>query len=152
MTEISSLVPEIKEFIKERRWSDLRATISEMPAPDIADLLFQMDKYERILIFRLLSRQISSEVFSYLSSKDKDTLLTDLTDEETRQLLEALSPDDRTELLEELPGQLIQRLINLLNPDDRREALQLLGYPDESVGRLMTPDYVAVREDWTIEK
>ena len=97
------------------------------------------------MAFRLLSRDISSEVFAYLDSDHQDDLIRDLTDEETRQLLAGMRPDDRTALLGELPGQLTQKLLNLLSPDDLREARQLLGYPEESIGRLMTPDYVAVR-------
>lgn len=140
----------IKELIQQQKWADIRELLSELPAPDIADMLPHLDKHERVLIFRVFPRPSSAEVFSYLQSQDKDTLLTELTDEEAHQILSNISPDDRTEFFEELPGQAIQRLLNLLNPDDRKETLQLLGYPEESVGRLMTPDYVAVRPDWTI--
>lgn len=140
----------IEGLIKEQRWHDLREALRERPAPDIAELLLQQEKRDRVLLFRLLPRPLSSEVFSYLEAKQQDELLRDMTDEEMRQLLANLSPDDRTQFLEELPGQAIQRLLNLLTPEDRRETVQLLGYPEESVGRLMTPDYVAVRSDWTI--
>ncbi|MGB4549056.1 MAG: magnesium transporter, partial [Syntrophales bacterium] len=75
-----------------------------------------------------------------------------LTTEETRMILAGLSPDDRTEFLQELPGQAIQKLLNLLSAEDRQETLQLLGYPGESVGRLMTTDYVAVRPEWTVDE
>jgi magnesium transporter len=142
----------IKELIEQHKWADLRKIIVEMPTPDIADLLMETEKSERVLLFRFLPRNISSEVFSYLDSRQKDDLLKDLTNEETRHLLATLSPDDRTEFLEELPGQATQRMLNLLSHEDLKEARQLLGYPEESVGRLMTPDYVAVRKDWTIEQ
>jgi len=150
MAELLDL--KIKGLIEQKKWSDIKGLLSELPAPDIADLLPVLDKPERILIFRLLPKPLFSEVFSYLESKDKDALLRDLTDEETRQILANLTPDDRTEFFEELPGQAIQRLLNLLSPEDRKEALQLLGYPEESIGRLMTPDYVAVRPEWTIQQ
>src|SRR5690606_30980258 len=75
-----------------------------------------------------------------------------MTTEETRHLLANLRPDDRTTLLGELPGQVTQRLLNYLSPQDLKEARQLLGYPEESIGRLMTPDYVAVRPSWTVEE
>lgn len=142
----------IEELIKEQRWHDLRQVLREWPAPDIAELLLHLEKRERVLVFRLLPRPLSSEVFSYLESRQQDELLRDMTDEEMRQLLANLSPDDRTQFLEELPGQATQRLLNLLSNEDRRETLQLLGYPEESVGRLMTPDYVAIRPEWTIEQ
>jgi len=140
----------IERLIKEQKWHELRQFLAEWPAPDIAELLLHLEKRERALIFRLLPRPLSSEVFSYLESKQKDELLRDMTDEETRQLLANLSPDDRTQFLEELPGQATQRLLNLLSSEDRKETLQLLGYPEESVGRLMTPNYVAVRPGWTV--
>ncbi len=142
----------IEELIKGKKWHELRQSLTEWPAPDIAGLLLQLERHERVLVFRLLPRPLSSEVFSYLESRQKDELLRDMTDEETRHLLANLSPDDRTQFLEELPGQATQRLLNLLSPEDRKETLQLLGYPEESVGRLMTPDYVAVRPGWTIDQ
>ena len=141
---------EMRELIQQKKWGQLRVRLLEMAAPDIAELVTGLAKQERVLLFRALPRQLSSEVFSYLEISNKDSMLMDLTDEETRQLMANLSPDDRTELLEELPGQVTQRLLNLLNPEDLKEARQLLGYPEESVGRLMTPEYVAVRSDWTI--
>jgi magnesium transporter len=88
-------------------------------------------------------------VFSHLEPADQEELIEALTDQETRSLLADLAPDDRTELLEELPGEVTRRLLNLLSPEDLAEARLLLGYPEESVGRIMTPDYIAVRPDWT---
>lgn len=141
-----------KELLDGRKWPEVRRLLDEAPAPDIAASLLDLEKQERILLFRLLPRAAAAEVFSYLESGQKDELLTDLTAEEARRLLGGLPPDDRTQFFEELPGEATQRLLNLLNPADRKETLQLLGYPEESVGRLMTPDYVAVRPDWTIER
>lgn len=150
ITDFNALKERIKELIKNQEWAELRAVLTGLPAPDIASVMPAVEKHERMLMFRLLPRQLGAELFSYLESKSKDMLLMELTDEEARSILASLSPDDRTEFLEELPGQAIQRMLNLLTPQDRKEALQLLGYPQESVGRLMTPDYVAVRADWSI--
>lgn len=146
------LKPEIYELIDTRNWTDLREILSSWPPPEIVDLFLDVDKTERVLIFRALPRDIAAEVFSYLDGDQKDTFLMDLTDQETRNLLADLPPDDRTELLEELPAKVTQRLMSLLEPDDLREARELLGYPEESVGRRMTPDFVAVRSYWTIHK
>jgi len=82
--------------------------------------------------------------------EERNALLTALSDEETRSLLHNLKPDDRTNLFEELPGRVTQKLLNLMNPEDLASTRELLGYPEESVGRLMTPDYVAVRPEWTV--
>jgi len=143
---------EIKELIEQRRWGELRGYLGEWRAPDIAELMIDLDKAERILLFRILQRHVSSEVFAYLDPMNKDALLRELTDEESRRLLHDLTPDDRIDYLEELPGQAVQRSLNLLSQEDLREARILLGYPEDSVGRLMTPDYVAVRPEWTVKQ
>jgi len=150
MEKQHELKNEVNELLGAKKWGDARELLRELPAPDIADFLLDLDKSDRILLFRLLPRLLASEVFSYLEARKKDDLLRDLTEEETRGVLAGLSPDDRTTFFEELPGEATQRLINLLSPEDRRETLQLLGFPEQSVGRLMTPDYVAVRPGWTV--
>jgi magnesium transporter len=146
------LKPEILELIESRDWTELRTVLADWPPPEIADLLLHLRKADRVLMYRSLPRHLAAEVFAHLSSEQQDELLRDLTDEETRQLLEGLTPDDRTALLAEMPGQITQRLLNLLAPKELEEARWLLGYPAESVGRLMTPDYVAVRPHWTVQQ
>jgi len=147
-----SVKPDILKRIESRDWPALRVGLGREPAPEVADLLQDLDKPDRVLLFRALEREQAAEVFAHLDLERQDDLLRDLSDEETRHLLSELHADDRTQLLGELPGQAMQRLLNLLPPDDLREARWLLGYPEESVGRLMTPDYVAVRPDATIEE
>lgn len=147
-----ALAPDIQALIANKSWSAVRDAVANWPAPEIADLLLALPKTERAVVFRVLPRAISSEVFSYLTTEQQNQLLKELTDEETRQLLAGLSPDDRTALLEELPGRVSQKLLNLLSPEDLAEARKMLGYPEDSVGRLMTPDYVAVRRQWTISQ
>lgn len=146
------LKPEIHELIYTHNWTDLKDILSSWPGPEIVDLFLDVDKTDRVLIFRALPREIAAEVFSYLDSDQKDSFLVDLTDQETRNLLADLPPDDRTELLEELPAKVTRNLLSLLSPEDLKEARELLGYPEESVGRRMTPDFVAVRSYWTIHK
>lgn len=144
--------PNVRHHITNRNWSQLRVLLEEMLPADIADLLLELDKKERVLLFRAVPRDPAADVFANLEPDQQEALLHDLSDDETRRLLEDLHPDDRTALLEELPGTVTQQLLTLLSPEDLREARALLGYPEESVGRLMTPDYVAVRKHWTIEQ
>lgn len=140
----------LEDLIKEKKLPELRAVLSTWEIPDIAEFIFELDRPDQVLLFRLLPRTISSEVFAYLKKEERNTLLMNLSDEETRSLLHNLKPDDRTNLFEELPGRVTQKLLNLLTPEDLARTRELLGYPEESVGRLMTPDYVAVRPDWTV--
>jgi magnesium transporter len=146
------LQPEIEELIKSQNWLELRESLEEWPVAEIADVLVDLDAADRVIFFRVLPRHMSSEVFSYLDTDFQNALLEEMNAEETRHLLANLRPDDRTTLLGELPGQVTQRLLNFLSPQDLKEARQLLGYPDDSIGRLMTPDYVAVRPSWTVEE
>ena len=146
------LKPEVLALIERRDWGALRDALAVWPAPEVGDLLLHLRKPDRVLLFRVLPRDLAEDVFAFLKTDQKNALLADLTDEETRHLLAALPPDDRTQILSELPGQVTQRLLNLLNPQDLREARQLLGYPEESVGRLMTPDYVAIRPEWSVDQ
>jgi len=144
--------PEIEEMLAAHQWQDLKELLVELPEPDIADLIADIEEGKQIVILRLLPRALLPEVFAHFDEKLQEDILKSLTDEETRLILAGLTPDDRADFLEELPGRAIQKLLTLLTPEDRREALQLLGYPDESVGRLMTPDYVAVRPEWTVRQ
>ncbi|MQA90495.1 MAG: magnesium transporter [Gemmatimonas sp.] len=146
------LKPEILELIQSRDWSVLREILADSPPQEVVDLILDLPKADRVFVFRALPRDLAAEAFSHLALEEQDALLRDLTDGETRHLLADLPPDDRTGLLEELPGQATQRLLNLLDPGDLEEARWLLGYPEESVGRLMTPDYVAVRPEWTVDQ
>lgn len=140
----------LRTLVQQKNWTALREALRDMPVPDVGDLLLTLPKTDRVLVFRLLPRSLSSAVFAELESHDQNALLLDLSDEETRELLAELHPDDRTNLFEELPGQATQKLLNLLSPEDLAQTRFLLGYPEESVGRLMTPRYVAVRPHWTV--
>ncbi len=144
--------PEVQSLIEQRNWGALREAVAEWHPAETAELLPELEKGDRGLFFRVLPPDYGTEVFAQMRPEQQDTLLRDLTDEETRRLLADLTPDDRTQLLSELPGTVTQRLMTLLSPEDLREARDLLGYPEESVGRLMTPDYVAVRPDWNAER
>ncbi len=143
-------ITQAHDLIAQKDWNALRTMLARFPAPEISELLFEVDPTARAVLFRLLPRETASEVFALLEGEEQNKLLKELTQEETRALLADLSPDDRALLFEELPGPVTQKLLNLLSPEDLQETRHLLGYPPESVGRLMTPDYIAVRPEWTI--
>lgn len=144
--------PEIQELIQHRKWKDLRDAVEEWPLAEIAELMMSLEKQDRVLFFRTLPREIEADVFSLLEQEQQNALLDELTDNETKEILSNLAPDDRAALINELPAELTKQMMNLLDHEDLKEVRQLLGYPEESVGRLMTPDYVSVRFDWTIKE
>jgi magnesium transporter len=145
-------VTRIRSLIERREWDGIQQLLKGWPPAAVVDIMYQLHKMERVLFFRALSRSQASKVFAHLNRADQDALLRELTDSETQQLLADLPPDDRVALLSSLPDSVTRRLLNLLNEADLEEVRWLLGYPEESVGRLMTPDFVAVRPDWTVEQ
>lgn len=148
----NALKPEIVEMIKEKRWRELREALSSWPAPDIADLLKELEEDDMVITFRLLPSELRAEAFVLLDVEYQLKLIKEMSNRHIQSVISELTPDDRTELFEDLPGTVTQKLLTLLPPEDRRESLRLLGYPENSVGRLMTPDYVAIYPHWTIEQ
>jgi magnesium transporter len=148
----SLLQPEIQELLREHRYRELRESISSVPPADIADIISELPLDEAAVCFRLLPRDRAGDVFADLDADRQEELIDQLGELRSRQAIEALDPDDRARVLEELPTEVAQRLIASLSPESRRETQAILGYPAEAVGRLMTPDYVRVRPEWTVHR
>ena len=148
------LKPEIEELIQRGDMREIRHTLEIFESAEIGVLLESLSGRDAVVLFRSLPRQKAADVFEYLPHDWQVTLVENLSAEKSRlaALLNDLSPDDRTAFLEELPGVVVQRLLTLLAPDEREVAVRLLGYPEESIGRLATTDYIAVRPDWTVEQ
>lgn len=142
---------EIGALIDTGQLKALSESLAGWANPEVADLILRLDKPHQVLVYRALPRERAADVFAYFNPEDQDHILAALTDADTRLLLANLSPDDRTAMLEELPAKVTRRLMQLLSPNDLAEARQLLGYPEQSVGRLMTPDYIRIRAEWTCE-
>ncbi|MGB0743293.1 MAG: magnesium transporter [Opitutales bacterium] len=142
----------IKQLVESGQLKALAPELENLANRQVAELILEMDKPHQILVYRALPRTRAADVFAHLEPEEQDQILEALTDGDTRHLLANLSPDDRTAMLEELPATVQRRLMQLLSPEDLAESRQLLGYPEESVGRLMTPDYIRVRAEWTCEQ
>ena len=147
-----ALQPEIEELIEKRHFDELRELFVELEIPDVAEIVADLSPKDQAVVFRILPAGLAADVFEYLPLEDQEQLMHNLSMEAVGELLNSMAPDDRTRLLEELPGSVTQRLLKTLNPDELRIARTLLGYPDQSIGRLMTPDYVAVQPEWTIDQ
>lgn len=145
------LQPEILDLIEQRNLGALREAISEWPPVDVADLISDLSVNEQAIIFRILPKELAADTFEYLELEAQIDLLKALGNEAVASILNEMSPDDRTAFLEELPASITKQLISLLTPDERHIALSLLGYPENSIGRLMTPDYLAVKENWSVQ-
>ena len=143
---------ELAAVVRARDFSRLRDMVRNRHASDLASVLTDLSIEDQVVVFRLLPRKDASAVFEYLSYESQEALLKAMAQEDVAALLNNMAPDDRTEFLEELPAAATRQLLALLTPAERAVALTLLGYPEGSIGRLMTPQYVAVREAWTIRE
>ncbi len=146
------LGPEIKDMIARRDFAGLRETFADFPPADAAELVTELPEDERAIVFRILPHVLAADVFEYLDSDAQHALLKAMGHADSAKILNEMSPDDRTALLEELPGNAVVQLLQLLSPEEKAIAQTLLNYPEGSVGRLMTPDLVSVRADWTIQQ
>src|SRR6266496_4341521 len=146
------LAPEIKSLIDARNFGALRELFREWPPADVAEVILDLPEDEQVIIFRVLPAALAADVFEYIGVEEQQKLLSAMAHERVGAILNEMSPDDRTALLEELPSAVARQLIRLLTPEERRVATALLGYPEDSVGRLMTPDFIAVKEDWTVQQ
>lgn len=145
-------IDEIRELIEEKKWKELRSQLSGLESLNVAEIIEELDPGEDILVFRLLSSTHAKESFQLISHDKQEEIIEGIARYTSKlsALLNDLDPDDRTAFFEELPGQVSQRLIQLLSPDERSITIQLLGYPEESIGRLMTPEFVAVKVHLTV--
>lgn len=146
------LMPEIESLIAERKLSILKEILLEWTPADIADLILDLPEQDKVIVFRVLPVDLAADTFEHLEIDTQEVLLKAMGNEESAAILNDMSPDDRTTLLEELPGATAKRLIQLLSAEERKIAQTLLGYPENSVGRLMTPDYIAAKQDWAVSE
>jgi magnesium transporter len=129
----------------------MRELLNDQNISDVAELINEHPEYESQIIVNMSVHRASS-VFKILDLHQQKTVIQELPPLKTAELLNELPADDRTAFLEELPSEVVAELIKLLNPEERKITLSLLGYPEDSVGRLMTPDYIAVQVDWTVRE
>ena len=147
----SKILFKVGELIEQKKFVELKNLIPSHPE-DMAYLVSNVSNPSwSIFIFRMIPPEKAVEVFEYLPPEEQEEMLKSLSSQEIQNILNEMSPDDRTELFEEMPAELVKRFMNLLSFEERKIALEILNYPQDCVGRLITPDFVQLYEDMTIE-
>ncbi len=141
-----------QELIENKNWKTVKNELSNLEPVQIAEVISCLQKSDQIILFRLLSRDQAKESFQHLSHDEQEDTIEGLAANINKLtgLLNDLDPDDRTAFFEELPGTVSQRLMQLLSEEEREITTQLLGYPKDSIGRLMTTEFVAVKPNFTV--
>jgi len=144
-------VEHIKLLIEDNNLQELAKYLNELNISEVEELIDILPEHGALFIETLdLNRAVN--VFRILDFPTQERIFKKLSAPKVREILNTMPPDDRTSFFGELKGDVVKRLITLLTPEERKEALSLLGYPEDSVGRLMTPDYITVKKHWTIHR
>lgn len=141
------------ELIENKEWKSVKLALLEMDANTIVQELQKVPQYEKIILFRLLGRTLAKDVFKQLSFGDQLEIVKALEEnpQKVANLLNDIEPDDRTSFLKDLPEAIAQTFIELLSPEERKITDLLLSYPEDSVARLMTPEFVAIKPDFSVK-
>jgi len=149
---IHRLLPNAKQVIRARDFDMLPTVLKGLTPNDLAEIVMDLPPSDQLGVLRHLPRSLAVDTFQYLTQKAQERLLKTMPPEEAADILNQMSPDDRTTLLEASGAISSKKLLELLAPEERAVAVSLLEYPEESVGRLMTPDFIALRENWSVQQ
>ncbi|RMH09904.1 MAG: magnesium transporter [Planctomycetota bacterium] len=149
---VQLLIPDIAQMLEAGQFREVREALRHLAPADAAELIHELQEPASAVAFRVLPRDEAAEIFSELPPESQEELISQLGDERAARVIEEMDPDDRAKLLDELPAEVSRQIMQRLTPQTRRITQTILNYPPESVGRLMTPDYVRVRPEWTVAK
>jgi magnesium transporter len=130
--------------------NQLKSALNRLPAVDVGEFIADLSPERRAIAFRILKKDQAIDVFEYLPQEVQEELIDALHDTQVFQIVEAMSPDDRAELFDELPAGVVKRLLEQLSPAERQATARILGYPEGTAGRVMTTEYVQLRQGLTV--
>lgn len=143
---------DVLTLVEERNFSALRTLLSSLPAADIGELLDEVPPEHYPLIYRILPKELAAEVFVEMDSDAQQKLISCFSDRELREVLDELYLDDTVDLIEEMPAGVVARILKNSSPSARREINELLKYPKDSAGSIMTTEFVALKRSMTVEE
>ena len=153
MEMMNLLTPEsVAQMLGERRFAELREAAVSMTATDLADLLEQMPETDVSRLYRLLPKETAAEVFVELPAEWQASIVGTYTDKELAAILEELYLDDTVDIIEEMPANVVKRILRASTPENRNTINQLLGYPKDSAGTIMTTEYVRFNAGMTVSE
>ena len=150
--DIASFAERIDLLLEEGRYNEVKMEVNALHPVDVAEIMGFLDPQKQVMLFRLLKKDLAIAVFEQLDFEHQENLLRHFTDEKVAEILNQMSPDDRVELFDELPAKVVKKLLNLLEPAQRDIAASMLGYPENSAGRIMNPRVVDLKESYTVEQ
>ena len=142
----------IQTLINEKKYFEIRKYLNELNTVEVSELLNQFESSELIMIFRLLSKNRAADVFSYLDTDHQEMIINTMTDVETKNIFDELYFDDIVDIIEEMPSNVVKKILKNTDAKDRHLINQLLKYPDNSAGSIMTTEYMDLKKDMTVSQ
>ena len=143
---------ELSELLEKKDFKSIRASLEEMNPVDIASLLEDLPDNELAVTFRLIEKSVAAETFSYMDADQQQLLLTIFTNKEIKEVLDDMFTDDTVDLLEDMPANVVSRILANLDKDDRKAVNEILRYPEDSAGSIMTTEFVDLRRKMTVKE
>ena len=140
----------LDELLESKNYRQLRERINELNEADIAEYLEELPDEKRLLVFRMLQKDLASEVFAFFEVETQEFIINAITDAELGRIIEDLFVDDAVDMLEELPATVVRRVLKNAKPATRNLINQFLNYPENSAGSIMTAEYLSVKKEWEV--
>ena len=152
MEEMLDLHTQIETLIEEKRFKELKALFAETNAIDIAEAFYGLPQKNLIIAFRFLSKDSAADAFAAMEHEEQEMLIRGLTDQELNEVFSELGADDAADIVGEMPANIVSRILKTADSETRHFINTLLRYPEDSAGSIMTPEYVSLRKDITVEQ
>ncbi|WP_294951308.1 magnesium transporter [uncultured Eubacterium sp.] len=145
------IIEKIQSLYEKKEFSTLKGLLSQMNPADIASVLDEVTPSQRLLLFRLLAKEEAAETFVELDSDTQESLIHAFSDTELKEVLDELYIDDAVDVVEEMPATVVKRILKNADSEMRESINALLKYPEDSAGSIMTPEFVDLKKDMTVE-
>ena len=142
---------ELMQYIQERKFRLLRARLSEMNEADIAEFLGELEDNPKVMVFRMLPKELAAEVFVELESDSQEMLINGFSNTELKEVLDELYLDDAVDIVEEMPASVVIRILDKATPEMRKSINEILKYPEDSTGSIMNMEFLSLKKDMTVE-
>ncbi|MBO5395467.1 MAG: magnesium transporter [Clostridia bacterium] len=146
------LIEKALELLEEKKFSELRSLLEEQNPADINDVIDELSDEKSVLIYRLLPKELAAEVFVEMDSDKQEYLINIFSDSQLKDVLDELYYDDTADIIEEMPATVVKRILKVASPDVRKAVNELLKYPEDSAGSIMTTEFVRLRKSYTVEE
>ena len=151
MENIKLSVQEIAELLSNRQFMKLKEIFADMNSADIADFLKELSNEELLLAFRILPKDQAADTFVEMDADEQETLIQSFSDSELKAVVDDLFVDDAVDILEEMPANVVKRILRFTEPQTRRRINEILKYPEDSAGSIMTVEYVRLKKNMTVD-